>query len=170
MKLLTVLTALLVLVSCAGHIATPAPLPTFAERRSEIAKRDIAWIADTIVIMRFEPFFYWGTIKMEMEVCSGRTRAGWPEFYVASISPLGRDHLGRHIAAWYDKRTQSILFALGSEVFTPYIRHELLHWLLEDLIPDAPPRETPDQTEARVHPAEYFGSSGRCSHLLYPQS
>lgn len=159
--------ALLLLLACANHVA-PATAPTPAERRQEILNRDIAWVHDTIPIMRFEPFFYWGTIKLEMEVCSGRTRAGWPEFYVAPISPLGYDHLKRPIAAWYDKRTQSILFALGSEVFTPYLRHELLHWLLESIVPAAPPRETPDETEARVHPPEYFSPSGRCGHFLNP--
>lgn len=139
------------------------PVVTTGPARPDILKRDIAWIHDTIPVLRFETPEIYAVVRLNMERCSGLTRAGWPRLYLAPWNPLP---YGR--AAFYDPDAEAIVFALSSEANLFIVGHEILHWLLE---PTVSPRrindETPDEFAVRVHPPEYFDR--RCGHLLRPQ-
>lgn len=152
---------LLLLLGCKTVEVDPrfAPVTT----RGDIIARDIAF-RDSLPLLRFNPLFAYGAIRLAVEQCVGRTRAGWPRFYVAPINPLPGLTL-----AFYDERTQSIVFALGNEVRESTAAHELMHWILAPVIwPYRYRDESPDEWTARVHPDSLFGNDGKCSHLLNP--
>lgn len=140
--------AFFLLTSCTTkHVAPPTPT------LGDILKQRIAWVYDTIPVLKFDTPFAYGFFRLQVEACSGKTRLGWPRFFVAPISPLPPDNR----AAFYAPQSQSIVFALGEEVQPSTIRHELLHWLLDPL----------DPTD--MHPAEYFDKqSGKCGTLVNP--
>jgi hypothetical protein len=99
-----------------------------------------------------------------VERCSGRTRAGWPRFYVSPVNPMPGGLLG-----FYAPDRQAIIFALGQEANRVTIAHEILHWLLDPLVlPYRLEDETVEQFIERVHPPTYYGADGRCAALLHP--
>jgi hypothetical protein len=158
-------TALLLLfaLACQRQVTT-APNP-----RDAIVQRDLAWVSDTLPVLRFNTPYSYGALRVQAEQCSGRTRAGWPRFYVASISPFP----GMLLAFFEDDPDDPddrIVFALGYETDDFTVVHELLHWLLAPVVSPKwdKQRESYEAFIVRVHPAEYFGKSGRCAHLLYP--
>lgn len=143
---------------------TGNPAPNLHQRRVEILHRDVAWAMDTIMLMRFAPFDGYAVVRVQIERCSGLTRAGWPTFYVAPISPLPG-----HVLGFYDEKRQAIVFALGNEIRAATVGHELLHWLLAPHIPSARGEyETYHEYQSRVHPDSVFGTSGKCGAVLYP--
>ena len=156
-----VLVGLVALVACGSHVTTsPAPEPP---TRAKILERSIGW-ADTLPLLRFEPPAFYGAVRLAVEQCTGRTRAGWPAFFVAAINPLPG-----FILAFYDERSKSIVFALGIEASPPTVAHEFIHYLLApEITSHRLEHETLEDFVLRVHPPEFFGKSGRCAHLLYP--
>lgn len=142
--------------------------PRFApvHTRAEILARDIAWASDTLPLLRFNPPWEYGAIRLRVEQCVGRTRADWPRFYIAPLNPMPG-----HVLAFYDEGNQSIVFGLGNEANPGTVAHELLHWLLAPVIP--PHRRHDETVEAwveRVHPDSIFAPHGRCGHILNPGS
>ena len=153
---------LLFALACQHHVTT-ASTPQDA-----ITKRDIGWVMDTLPVLRFNTPFRYGALRVQAEQCTGRTRLGWPRFYVAALSPLP----GMLVAFFEDDPDDPddrIVFALGYETDEATVVHELLHWLLAPSIPTR--KREGESYEAfllRVHPPEYFSRTGRCAHLLYP--
>ena len=142
---------LLLLVGCTT-VHRPPVIGPEAER-ARIAKRDIAWFGDTTPIVRFNPPYIYGLWRLEVEACAGRTRDGWPNFYIAPTNPLGGDKL-----AMYVYPSNSIVFSLGSEVVPWIVRHELLHFVLNG--------------EGGQHPKEWFGDAtnpGKCWDFINPR-
>lgn len=155
----TRLLALCLLAACSvKHV--PAPPHSPSERRAAVVMRDVRWIHDTIPILRFEPYFIYFAWKAEMESCSGVKREGMPVFYVAPISPLAGD--GR--IGFYAPDSRSVVLSLGYERDAWIVRHEILHYLLEPVIPKARPGEPPEETAIRAHPPEFF--ERRCGPLV----
>ena len=152
---------LLFVLSCShGTAPTTAPGPS---PRVKILERSIGW-ADTLPLLKFSPPAFYGAVRLAVEQCSGKRREGWPEFYVAAINPLPG-----FILAFYDDQSRSIVFALGVEANPPTVGHELLHFLLAPEIASRRlDHEALEDFIARVHPDEFFGTAGRCAHLLYP--
>lgn len=125
--------------------------------RMRVAERDLAW-ADTLPLLRFDPPSPYSIWKRTMEICSGRTRDGWPTFYVTNTTMLRA--YGELSWAFYQRLSESVVFAFGQELRAPIVMHELLHWLIEPEIPKAPPGETREERAVRTHPAEVF--EGAC--------
>lgn len=139
------------------------PSPSMMQSRANVMARDIAW-KDSMPLLKFRPPWEYGAIRLQVEACSGLTRAGWPAFYIAPQNPL----MG-NVLAYYDERTQSIVFGLGNENNTGTISHEILHWLLGPYIPPYRRKdETPDEWVRRVHPDSIYAPHGKCGHLLNP--
>jgi hypothetical protein len=138
---------LLAVLSCHRIPPQLAPASQAVER---VLARDIRFIYDSVPIVKFRTPFLYGVFRLQVESCSGRTRDGWPAFYLAPVNPLN----DRGFAAAYFPDADAIVFGLGSEVNEQIIRHELLHWLLRPTM---------------GHPPEFFGdslSNGKCGHLL----
>lgn len=146
MKTVALLCCLFAL-SC--HLPDPrikgVPDPGFAARQ-RAAARDVAFTHDSLVIMRFDPPMIYASLKYAMERCSGKTKAGWPRFYLANVNPLPPNW-----QAYYSSERQSIVLAFGNEAEPSIVMHELLHWLLDPV---------------NAHPAEYFGAESRCGQVL----
>lgn len=142
------LLALLFCTACAGNHVAPPPR-TAAETRTNVLERRLAWISDSIPILQFATPYIYGAWRLEVERCSGKTKDGWPAFYVAPVAPLGPD--GR--SAFYASDSKVIVFGLGSEAIDWIVRHELAHWLLDPI---------------GGHPEEYFGPTGKCGRLVNP--
>jgi hypothetical protein len=138
------------LIGCAS--APVITVPTPVEHRARIAGRDIAWLGDTIPIMRFNMPFSYAYLRAEVEICSGLKRDGWPLFFVAPINPIWMQQ-GPAVAMYIEK-SKIIVFALGSETIPAYVRHELLHFLIG--------------ATTRGHPEEVFGPDAPCAPLLVP--
>lgn len=136
------------------------------ERRAEIIVRETAWIIDSVPILRFNVPFTYGYFRLQVEQCSGKTRDGWPRFYIAPINPMPSPD--GPLAAYYDSANDVIVFALGNETNREIIVHELLHFLLKGDIPSGPSDETKAAKQLRLHPAEYFQK--RCGHVINPPS
>lgn len=153
----------LAVTTCGQPAVTTAPSPS--ARRAAYLDRDVAFIFDSIPILRFNRPFAYAAIRAAVEHCSGLTREGWPTFYVAPQNPLPG-----MVMAFYSEDTQSIVFALGNEVSASTTAHELLHFLLA---PHIPPKIRKDESYPdfiqRVHPDSVFDRlSGKCGPLLYP--
>lgn len=150
-------------LACGPSQPVLAPTPSASARRADILARDIAWLGDSVPLVRFNIPHIYGLWRLQVEQCTGLSRPGWPLFYVAPIVPLSSD--GR--VAMYASGSNSIVFALAHEGMDWIVRHELLHFLLAPLIPKAPKGETPAEAALRVHPPYYF--DGRCAFLVQPQ-
>ena len=158
----TSITAVLLLAACAKPQENNGPRP--ARHDSEIVRRNVAFVNDTLPVLAFPTPHVYGAIRVALEQCSGLTREGWPRFYIAALNPLPGALLG-----FYDEQTRSVVFALGNENHAGTVAHEILHWLLAPIIsPRRGREESWEDFVARVHPEAYFGESGRCAHLLYP--
>jgi hypothetical protein len=151
-----ILALVLFLAGCTT-VHQPPPGPNIRQR---IAAENIAWYGDSIPIVRFSPPFIYAVWRLQVEGCAGKTRDGWPKFYIAPVNPLGT-----RVLALYVHASNSIVFALGEELQDWVVRHELLHFLLNG--------EGPGQ-----HPVEYFGAppigdqpavQGKCTSLITPQ-
>lgn len=79
-----VVLALLVLGCTTKEVAAP---PSPGDIRAGLIRRDVAFAFDTLPLLRFEPPFIYGAIRLQAERCSGLTREGWPRFYVAATNP-----------------------------------------------------------------------------------
>lgn len=145
MKLL----ALLLLIGC-----TTVNRPPNQSLRQQAADRDIGFYGDTVVLVRFNTPFIYGAIRLQVEECSGLQRNGWPRFYIAGRAPLILED-GTVAGGFYDAKSNSVVFALGHEVETAVVAHELLHFLLSPV---------------RGHPQDLFGSDGKCGQLLQRRS
>lgn len=155
----------LALLALLGATCARTPIPNVATTAA-ILSRDVKWLNDSTPIVRFQTPYIYGFWRLQVEACSGRTREGWPTFYVAPVSPL---LLGGRVTAdgVYIKESNSIVFALGQETSRITVSHELLHWLIDDLVAAKPDSETFTEQQARTHPSEYF--ERRCGLLLRAQ-
>lgn len=153
-------------VGCSSCATLTGQLPpqVVAEKRAEVIERDIAWLGDTIPILRIGVPFMYGYFRLQLEQCSGLTRDGWPRFYQAPINPIMTGD--GPSAAFYDPEANVIVFALGTLTDRTVILHEMLHFLLKPQIPDAPHGETREQKDLRVHPPKYF--TEKCGHVINP--
>lgn len=153
---------LLLLLGCTTRTVEPRFSP--AQTRADIITRDIAW-KDTLPLLRFNPPFAYGAIRLAVEQCLGRSRDGWPTFYIAAVNPLPG-----LVLAFYDENTKSIVFALGNETRESTAAHEFMHWTLAPVL--SPYRRRDETAEAwnlRVHPDSLFHpETGKCAHLLNP--
>jgi hypothetical protein len=157
------LVAIIALVACAGNGHLVASQPVHA-KRAEILLRDIGWVHDSIPLLRFDPPHQYHFLRAQVELCSGIHRDGWPRLYVAPINVLPGGHGG-----FYASDSDVIVFALGYEAYEWPVRHELLHFVLEPHIPPAPPVETEEEADARVHPPEFFArETGKCGAYVNP--
>lgn len=143
-----------------GSAATIHTVPP--DTRVRVLERDLAWIGDTIPIVRFNPPFIYGAWRLEMESCTGKHREGWPKFYLAPIAPLPKQR-----AAYYEEQSLSVVFALGKETQAAVVKHELGHFLLFPSLPPAP--SDTGEIEAWAHPPEYYGPTGACASTINPQ-
>lgn len=126
------------------HLPDPRVKGVQHDPRPRIAARDLAWANDTIPVLRFNPPFIYGSWKLQVESCSGLSKAGWPRFYVAPVNPIGPGWGG-----YYASQSQSIVLALGNEVNPDIVKHELLHWLLDPI---------------NGHPEDFYDT--RCGDVL----
>jgi hypothetical protein len=143
--------SLLFCLSC--HTAKPETGTRAAQQRA--AETRIAWIADSIPIVRFDPPFVYHMLKAQVESCSGVHKDGFPAFFIAPIAPLGT----HYEVAVFIRSSNVVVFSLGAENQPWVARHELLHWLLA-------PRDTKD------HPPEFFSKDpliGRCAPFITPE-
>ena len=151
---LIALCAVMATVAACGGQADSASVPSVAHKA--ILRRDIRWLSDSIVLLRFDAPPSYVQWKAEVEKCSGLHRDGWPTFFVAPVFPLPALRLGFYV--W---QSQTVVFALGAEREAWVVRHELLHWLLD-------PKWAPKDDE---HPKAYFGLGtdfGKCGDLVNP--
>lgn len=144
MKRLALLLALC--LSCTHH---GRPTTIVKNRQDEIAARDLGWIYDSIPVMRFNTPFLYGMLRLQVESCTGRTKNGWPKFYIAPVTPFGPSY---QAAYFYEQN--AIVFGLGNETNPFIVRHELIHWLVA-------PQDG--------HPPEYYGPDSPCRPLLSPE-
>lgn len=158
MKVALLLLAVALEACSVKHVEPNTP----SQRRADVLGNRIAWIADTVPILRYEPFFIYHAWKAAVEACSGIKRDGMPTFYVAPISPLASD--GR--IGFYAPDTRTVVLALGYERDQWIVSHEILHYLLELVIPKGRSGETMEETSLRSHPPEYF--TQKCGQLVSP--
>lgn len=144
---------LLLLCSACTVQHVPPTVPTLAQQRIAVLSHRIGWLADTVPLLRFNTPYAYGFWRLQVEACSGKTRDGWPRFFVAPIAPLGSDRL-----AFYDPEGNVIVFSLGSETQDWVFRHEMLHFLMAPTLKGDP------------HSDEYFGVNGKCGSLVHPAS
>lgn len=161
--------AILQAIACAAATHQTDTTPS-ATTRTAILVRSIAWANDTIPVVRFNPPWAYGAWRLEIEACSGLHREGWPAFYVAPIAPLPGPDAGHPRAAYYDERSRSIVFALGTEGNASIAKHEILHYLLFPFLPRVnADTMTVDEAERWAHPTEYYGATGRCAQAINSQ-
>lgn len=144
----------ILLCSLLASVACSQQSDSVVNARRDILLRDIAWLEDSIPLLRFDPPPIYAAWKAQIEKCSGVKRDGWPKFYIAPVLPLPKEWLGFFAAS-----SQTVVFALGFERQDWTVRHELLHYVLD-------PLNLPDE-----HPAEYFGKGanfGKCGDLVNP--
>jgi hypothetical protein len=144
-----ILYGLVALIGCASLPAQK--VSTSQQVRARVAERDLAWLGDSIPLMRFNMPFSYTWLRSQMEECSGLKREGWPTFYLAPINPIWMAQ--GPAAAMYVHKTNVVVFALGSETVPWIIRHELGHFLLNGM---------------SGHPEQVFGPESPCAPLLQP--
>lgn len=142
--------AFLVLLLCTACTLQHVPPDSAPNPRVRVADRDIAWIMDTVPIVRFNPPYVYAVIRMQAEQCSGLTREGWPRLYVAPINPIPTS-MGP-AKAIYTSGANAIVFALGYETDPRVVLHELLHYLRGEA--------------KRQHRDAEFGPDSPCARLL----
>lgn len=112
-----------------------------------IIERDIAFMYDTVPVLRFRAPPVYAMWRAEVEECSGLKREGAPSFWIAPTTLMPNQWLGMYI-----RQKRQVVLALGAETVAWIVRHEYLHDLINE----------------PGHPAEFFGDSvslGRCGHL-----
>lgn len=131
-------------VTCARPVETE---PTI-ERQAQILVRDIAFMHDTMPLLRFDPPPVYAMWMAEVEQCSGLRRDGQPTYWIAPRAVMHNDWIGMYV-----RQERRAIFALGAETLAWVVRHEMLH----------------DRLNLPGHPPEYFGdelSPGKCGHLV----
>lgn len=122
---------------------------TPSQKRAEILERTIGWYRDSIPLMSFAPPPIYGALRLQVEQCLGKTRGGWPNFFVAN-QPLPDNH-----AAVYVAGRSVIVFSLGADRVPWIVRHEIGHWILE-------------AHNVVGHPPDHYGPDAPCRHLFQP--
>lgn len=118
--------------------------------QARVLARDVAFMEDTIPVVRFPPPPIYAMWRAEVEECSGLHRDGGLTFWIAPRVLMPNKWLGMYV-----RPKRQAIFALGSETVAWIVRHEILH----------------DLSDRPGHPPEFFGDSvslGRCGHLTRP--
>ena len=132
------------------------PVVGVEEIQKRKAMSEIAFLDDTLPVVKFRAPFIYHMWLAQVKACTGVEKEGMPALYLAPVAPLGSDFA----TARYYPRKKIIVFSLGAEVEPWIVRHEFLHWLL-------------DPQDTKGHPDEWFSpdpSIGRCAALITPRS